>query len=178
MTNKVDPERLKKLISSTRASVRILREIENMPESEFNKDIHRQGSAKYNFIASIEAAIDIAHHLISKRGFRAPNDYADTFKVLADSGVLERDFASELEKMALFRNRLVHIYWDVDVVEIWKILQTRLGDFEKYISQVGKYLANSRDYEDLNILRKAKQKKGASPTITLKAAKKRLDLDW
>lgn len=32
------------------------------------------------------------------------------------------------------------------------------------------------DYEDLRILRKAKQKEGTSPTITLKAAKKRLDL--
>jgi uncharacterized protein YutE (UPF0331/DUF86 family) len=143
MTNKIDPERLKKLISSMRESVRILREIENMSESEFNEDIHKQGSAKYNFIAAIEAAIDIAHHLISKHGFRAPNDYADTFKVLADSGVLERDFASELEKTARFRNRLVHIYWDVNIIELWKLLQSRLGDFEKYISQVGKYLANN-----------------------------------
>ena len=145
MTNKIDPERLKKLISSMRESIRILREIENMSESEFNEDIHKQGSAKYNFIAAIEAAIDIAHHLISKHGFRAPNDYSDTFKVLADSGVLEMDFASELEKMARFRNRLVHIYWDVDVSEVWRILKTRLGDFEKYISQVGKYLANNEN---------------------------------
>jgi uncharacterized protein YutE (UPF0331/DUF86 family) len=147
MTNKVDPERLEKLISSMRESVRILREIQDMPESEFNKDIHRQGSAKYNFIAAIEAAIDIANHLISKSGFRAPNDYADTFTVLADSGVIQKDFASDLEKMARFRNRLVHIYWNVDVSEIWKILQSRLGDFEKYISQVGAYLAKRGDVE-------------------------------
>jgi uncharacterized protein YutE (UPF0331/DUF86 family) len=145
MINKIDPERLERLISSMRETVRILREIQDMPESEFNKDIHRQGSAKYNFIAAIEAAIDIANHLISKRGFRAPNDYADTFRVLADSSVIEKDFASELEKMARFRNRLVHIYWNVDVSEVWGILQSRLGDFEKYISQVGKYLANSKD---------------------------------
>ena len=32
------------------------------------------------------------------------------------------------------------------------------------------------DYEDLRILRKAKQKEGASPTITMKEAKKRLNL--
>lgn len=36
---------------------------------------------------------------------------------------------------------LVHIYWDVDVAEIWRILQSRLGDFEKYISQIEDYLA-------------------------------------
>ncbi len=32
------------------------------------------------------------------------------------------------------------------------------------------------DYEDLRMLRKAKQNEGTSSTITLKAAKKRLDL--
>jgi len=142
MIKKVDPERVEKLIGSMRESVRILHEIKTSSEAEFKGDIHRQGSAKYNFIVAIEAAIDIANHIISKRGFRAPEDYADTFRVLADSGVLEANFAFELEKMARFRNRLVHIYWDVDVLEIWKILQSRLEDFEEYISQVGVYLAS------------------------------------
>ncbi len=142
MIKEVDPERVEKLIGSMRESVRILHEIKASSEAEFKGDIHRQSSAKYNFIVAIEAAIDIANHLISKRGFRAPEDYADTFRVLADAGVLETNFAFELEKMARFRNRLVHIYWDVDVAEIWNILQSRLGDFEKYISQVGAYLAS------------------------------------
>jgi len=141
MTKRPDPERLGKLISSMRESLRILRQIRGMPQTEFYEDIHRQGSAKYHFIIAIEAAIDIANHLISKSALRVPNDYADTFRVLADAGVLEKDFASELEKMARFRNRLVHIYWNVDVREIWKILQSRLGDFEQYISQIGEYLS-------------------------------------
>jgi uncharacterized protein YutE (UPF0331/DUF86 family) len=142
MIKKVDPERLEKLIGSMREAVRILHEIEASSEKEFLEDIHRQGSAKYNFIVAIEAAIDIANHLISKRGFRAPEDYADTFRVLADAGVFEATFGLELEKMARFRNRLVHLYWDVDIAEIWRILQSRLGDFEEYISQIGAYVAS------------------------------------
>jgi len=82
-----------------------------------------------------------ASHLISKRGFRAPEDYADTFKVLADADVIEKEFAQELVKMARFRNRLVHLYWEVGISEVWRIIQSRLDDFEDYISQVGKYLA-------------------------------------
>ncbi|MBW2312032.1 MAG: DUF86 domain-containing protein [Deltaproteobacteria bacterium] len=57
------------------------------------------------------------------------------------AGAKRTKFSLELEKMARFRNRLMHIYWDVDVAEIWRILQSRLGDFEKYISQIGDYLA-------------------------------------
>jgi uncharacterized protein YutE (UPF0331/DUF86 family) len=122
--------------------LRLLYEIKAISESDFNNDKHRQSSVKYNFIVAIEAAIDVANHLISKQGFRAPEDYADTFRILADNNIIEADFALELEKMARFRNRLVHIYWDIDTKEIWNILQTRLEDFEKYISKIGTYIAS------------------------------------
>jgi uncharacterized protein YutE (UPF0331/DUF86 family) len=79
--------------------------------------------------------------LISKKGFRAPEDYGDTFQILAEADVIEKDFVTELVKMARFQNRLVHPYWDVDIAEISKILQTRLDDFERYISQIGSYLS-------------------------------------
>lgn len=140
MIRDVDPERIQKLVSSMRDSVRMLAEIKGMPEPEFKTDKHKQSSAKYNFIVAIEAAIDIANHLISKRGFRAPEDYADTFKVLADANVIKKEFALELAKMANFRNRLVHLYWDVDISEVWKIIQSKLDDFEAYISQIGSFL--------------------------------------
>jgi len=80
MKKDVDPERIERLISSMREAGRLLQEIQGLPESEFKNDVHKQSSAKYNFIVAIEAAIDIASHLISKRGFRAPEDYADTFR--------------------------------------------------------------------------------------------------
>ena len=141
MNKDVDPQRVQKLISSMREAIAILNEIRLMDQSEFLNDIHRQSSAKYNFIVAIEAAIDLANHLISKKGFRAPEDYGDTFQVLAEADVIAKDFSMELVKMARFRNRLVHLYWDVDIGEISRILQTRLDDFEKYISQIGKYIS-------------------------------------
>lgn len=142
MKKAIDPERIEKLISTMRESLRLLYEIKEMPKTDFLKDKHKQGSVKYNLIVAIEAAIDIANHLISKSGFRAPEDYADTFRVLSDAGVLDSKFALELEKMARFRNRLVHIYWDVDLAEIWKILQSRLEDIETYIVQIGAYISS------------------------------------
>jgi uncharacterized protein YutE (UPF0331/DUF86 family) len=47
---------------------------------------------------------------------RSPEDYGDTFKVLDEGGILDEEFATKLVSMARFRNRLVHLYWDVDNV--------------------------------------------------------------
>lgn len=138
----LDCERIAKLIGSMRASEGLLRELVALRLEDFLADAHKQGSAKYQFIAAIEAAIDIANHIISRSGLRPAEDYADTFKVLSEGGIIEADFGLELQKMARFRNRLVHLYWEVDAEELFRILQSRLGDFEAYIDAIGKCLAS------------------------------------
>jgi len=52
----------------------------------------------------------MGNHIISQNGFHAPEDYADTFTVLGEYGVVGKKFVNELRNMARFRNRLVHIY--------------------------------------------------------------------
>jgi len=143
MNKKPDPERVERLIGSMRVSENLLKELAGLSLGEFLADVHKQGSAKYHFIAAIEAAIDIANHIISRRGLRAAEDYADTFKVMSESGIIAPDFALELQKMARFRNRLVHLYWEVDAEELFRILQSRLGDFEAYIAAIGQSIGGT-----------------------------------
>jgi uncharacterized protein YutE (UPF0331/DUF86 family) len=136
----VDPEKIATLVSSIKDALSRLKDVGALSEAEFLNDRHKQDSAKYNFIVGIEAAIDVANHLISRKGLRAPEDYADTFRVLQEADILDSQFSLELEKMARFRNRLVHLYWKIDIGEIWTILQTKLGDFERYLKSIGAFL--------------------------------------
>ncbi|MEI6310527.1 MAG: HepT-like ribonuclease domain-containing protein, partial [bacterium] len=84
----LDRERLTKLTGSLRASMRLLKEVAILPKAEFLSDAHKQSSAKYNFIAAIEAIIDLAGHWAARAGLRSPKDYADTFQVLFEAGYL------------------------------------------------------------------------------------------
>jgi len=49
-----------------------------------------------------------------------------------------------LKKMASFRNRLVHLYWEVDNRTVYRILQENLGDFERYISYIVDFIQRSK----------------------------------
>jgi uncharacterized protein YutE (UPF0331/DUF86 family) len=135
-----DQDRLVKLVSQMRKAEAQLERLRRISRGLFLSDLDKVGSAKYHFIVAIEAAIDISNHIISQNGLRAPEDYADTFSVLEEHGVLENDFAESLKEMARFRNRLVHIYWEVDEEQLYEILQSRLGDFKKFLDQVAKFL--------------------------------------
>jgi len=131
-------DRLRKLASELRSSLKSLYELKSLPEEEFLKDIHKISSAKYNLIVAIEAAINMSNHLIAKRGFRTPEDFADTFLVLKEEGIFNDEFALKFQRMARFRNRLVHLYWNVDNKEIYKVLQNNLPDLEKFLKEFGK----------------------------------------
>ena len=135
-----DQEKMAKLVSELRKSVERLRAIANLRQNEFLNDPDKIGSAKYHFIVAIESCIDMCNHVISLNGYRVPEDYADTFKVIGEVGALDMDFTDELRNMAKFRNRLVHIYWEVDDLQLYEILQTRIDDFKKFLDSLARFL--------------------------------------
>jgi uncharacterized protein YutE (UPF0331/DUF86 family) len=135
-----DEEKLIRLISELRKSVHRLREHATLQKGLFISDPDKSGSAKYNFIVAIEACIDISNHIISQNGLRAPEDYADTFTVMEEAGVVDEMFATRLRAMAKFRNRLVHIYWEVDDETLYDILQSNLEDFGQFLRSLDRYL--------------------------------------
>ena len=98
------------------------------------------GSAKYSLIVAIEGVVDLCNHVIAKNGFRTPEDYADTFKVMEEKGAFDPAFTRSLMQMVRFRNRLVHIYWDIDDSELYTILQTRLGDVSRFLREYGAFI--------------------------------------
>jgi uncharacterized protein YutE (UPF0331/DUF86 family) len=135
-----DQETMVKLVSELRKNVARLQDLAKLSEADFLKDPDKIGSAKYHFIVAIESCIDMCNHVISRNGFRAPEDYGDTFRVMNEEGALKQDFSDELVNMAKFRNRLVHIYLEVENKQVYEILQDRLDDFKKFIASLSNFL--------------------------------------
>jgi uncharacterized protein YutE (UPF0331/DUF86 family) len=128
----VSPERLEEKFRRLGEYLAVLRELRNVPAQALVGDLVRMGSVKYYLQVSIESCIDAAQHVIASEGFRPPNDYADTFTVLAERGILEQDFAERLSRMAKFRNRLVHLYGTIDDRQVVEVLGKDLGDFDRF----------------------------------------------
>lgn len=135
-----DQDKISKLVSEMRSSVSRLRSLSNLSQHDFVGDPDKIGSAKYHFIVAIESCIDMSNHLIARNGYRVPEDYGDTFKVMSEAGAIEQEFAQELRNMAKFRNRLVHLYWEVDDKQVHEILQNRLDDFKTFLDDISKFL--------------------------------------
>jgi uncharacterized protein YutE (UPF0331/DUF86 family) len=131
---------VRKITSEVLSALQRLEDLRKLSEEGFAADPHKVASAKYNLIVAIEGAVDLSNHIISKNGFRTPEDYADTFRVMEEKGVFDAEFTNSLIQMARFRNRLVHIYWDIDDAEIYRIIQTRLQDIKQFLKKFGNFI--------------------------------------
>jgi len=80
----------------------------------------------------VEICIDIAGHIISDGKLRMPTGYADAFRVLVEAGVLDASLGDRLERMAKFRNIVVHAYEEIDAAIVVGILSGRLDDFDAF----------------------------------------------
>jgi uncharacterized protein YutE (UPF0331/DUF86 family) len=119
--------------------LKILRQIAAYPREKLTGDPVLLGSAERYLQVSIEACLDIANHIISSQRLKSPETYAEAFRSLQEIGILPPDFAVEMQAMARFRNRLVHLYWEIEAQMIYDILQTRLGDLERFSYLISTY---------------------------------------
>ena len=92
----------------------------------------------------IETCVDIAGHIIADKGFRIPKSYADTFKVLFEEKFLDRKLCAVMEKIAKFRNIVVHHYDKVDAEIVTAILKNDLADFITYKEAIIQFLEKDK----------------------------------
>jgi len=114
----------------------LLQKISDTPLIIFLKDKLLLGSAKYYLQVSIECCLDITNHIISAERFRAPNDYADSFKVIEEKEIISPDLGTNLRQLAKFRNRLVHLYGEIDDEYVYNFITEDLKDIQQFKSIV------------------------------------------
>jgi len=128
----VDPGRLRALLDRVRDETDHLRRMAATPRERLIGDPDLIAAAKYRFIVAIEACIDAGEHVIASEGLRAPNDFADVFASLTEADVIPAATVPDLQRMARFRNLLVHGYAKVDDEQVIDLMTSRLGDLDAF----------------------------------------------
>ena len=114
--------------------LKILEKISKTPKETFLIDKILIGSAKYYLQVSIECCLNVANHIIASEKLRAPRDYSDSFLVIQEEGLISSELGDKLRQMAKFRNRLVHLYGEIDNTNVYEYIKGDLKDIEEFKS--------------------------------------------
>jgi uncharacterized protein YutE (UPF0331/DUF86 family) len=129
-----DPDLVAKKLAVIETSVRELRTLAR-PEA-VARDVKEQRFVEHTLQVAIQAALDVASHVVSDERLGEPRTNRDLFVLLARRGLLPAELADQLSRMAGFRNVLVHGYQDVDLAVVKDVLVNRLDDLLAFVRAI------------------------------------------
>jgi len=129
------------------SKLRFLREyLEDLKEYEdISLETYQTSKKDQRFVErtlhlACECCLDLAAHLISRRGFREPRNNKDLFTVLYENQVIGEETHQSMAKMAKFRNIVVHDYARIDPGIVIGILRNNLKDLIYFGKEVLQYM--------------------------------------
>ena len=132
----IDKDKILKFLYEIQGNAQKLKEIHKKGKDEFVNDYILHNAALRLLQISIEGMISVGSHIIARQGLKNPKNFAEVFKILAEANIIKHESAKVYQTMARFRNRIVHLYWNIDLNEVYNILENNLTDFEKFIKEI------------------------------------------
>lgn len=114
--------------SIERCVLQIRRYYAKYSDMPFEEDFFKQDAIALNLQRATELCIDLGNHVIRTKKLGIPKESRDTFKILANSGILTKELGNRLQGMVGFRNILVHEYKKIDVSILKNVIETQLDD--------------------------------------------------
>jgi uncharacterized protein YutE (UPF0331/DUF86 family) len=129
-----DAELLRKKLAFIETCLRELRSLARPDEMEL--DVKERRFIEHTLQVCIQAAQDVASHVVSEQRLGEPSTNQALFALLAGAGWLERETAAALRAAVGLRNVLVHGYSDVDPRIVRNVLEEHLVDIEAFVRQI------------------------------------------
>jgi uncharacterized protein YutE (UPF0331/DUF86 family) len=101
--------------------------------AEISRDVREERFVEHTLQLAIQAALDIASHVVSDDRLGEPATNRDLFEILRRAGHLPDVLATTLANMAGFRNLLVHGYDTVDLAIVRDAVEHRLDDLLAFV---------------------------------------------
>ncbi|MBI4152365.1 DUF86 domain-containing protein [Candidatus Woesearchaeota archaeon] len=92
----------------------------------------------------IQAVVDIFSMIYSLHRLGVPGTVDDIFGGLAQKRIFPKSIIALAQEMKGLRNILIHRYGKINDETIYELLTERLGDFEKIMNAIEKWLSSGR----------------------------------
>lgn len=136
----VNPTKIETLIQTLSQYLNHLQNLGKLGKEAVLADPYKRGAARYYLQISIECCIDIGNHVIASEQFGAPTTFRETFQILNNAGIIPNKLATTFQQMASMRNRLVHLYSEVDDEIVFEAILSAPADCEQFIQLILNYV--------------------------------------
>lgn len=136
-----DPDLVRKKLALIETCVADLRRLARL--DVLATDVREQRFIEHTLQVAIQAALDVASHIVSDERLGEPRTNRDLFVSLERVTSISPELVTALGNMAGFRNILVHGYDDVDLGIVRDIVEHHLDDLLAFVRVVNSVIDRS-----------------------------------
>lgn len=104
-------------------------------------DQDTQDLVAFNLFLAVQAAVDVATHLVADERWAGVDSMAEHFGRLAEHGVLTPETATALARAVGLRNVVAHGYATTDITLLHRAATEGLADLKDFARQVSRWTA-------------------------------------
>jgi len=117
-----------------------LKGFESITLEEYLDDYNKQLVVERLLQLIIQVAIDINRYFLKQLEIEQPETNFEIFIEVGRRGIIAMELAEQLAPSGSLRNRLVHMYEEIDPVKVHEAIQKALQVYRIYQRQVTNYL--------------------------------------
>ncbi len=136
----VDRELVSRKLARLRGYLNELKDARDINWEKYRSDLRTRAFVERYIHLCIEEVIDIANHFVSFHKWREPTSFRDLFSILRTYDVIPEEHLLTFQRMASFRNMLMHRYESIDDELVFGIFSKHLADFDLFINSVSAWL--------------------------------------
>ncbi|RMG70848.1 MAG: DUF86 domain-containing protein [Nitrospirae bacterium] len=141
----INIQKIRNILSDIELSIEELKAITSCSLEEFKKDRRNYGLAEHYLRRALEGILTIGSHILSRLPVKT-KDYRQIILSLGEYKIVPMEFAEKNKNLASYRNRLVHLYWEVSMDELYQVIRQHLDDLTMFCIYYKEFIRNPQKF--------------------------------
>ncbi len=138
----IDKEYVESTLSEIREGLEEAKSIITLDLRDYVGDRRTRFAMRYSIVLIVEGATDLGVAILKQCFGEEARSYREVFVKMAEKRVISPEVAEGMASLASLRNMIVHRYWGVDDVRIYReAKENGISVIEKFIGEVENYVS-------------------------------------
>ena len=129
-------------VNRAEMSLKKLSQLKEIPETNFIVNPHNVALAEHYLRVSVDSLVDLSNHIIAVQGLGRPGSSREIGNILGQANVIPPDFVKKCIALIKLRDRLTHLYWEVEPTEVFEVLQQELINITTFLNCLLQHVEN------------------------------------
>ncbi|MFH1963518.1 MAG: HepT-like ribonuclease domain-containing protein [bacterium] len=129
-------------VNRAEMSLKKLSQLKEISEANFVVNSHNIALTEHYLRVGVDSLVDLSNHIIAVQGLGRPGSSREIGNILGQANIIPMDFIKKCIELIKLRDRLTHLYWEIEPAEVFEVLQKELSNITSFLNYLLQHVEN------------------------------------